>query len=544
MGNTIQFCIRAALAISLEWLIPILCCAQAPPRITAADIYERAHSSVVVVIVADKNSKPTGQGSGFVVAKDRIVTNHHVVEGVESALVVFADGTSELAEGLAADSPARDLAILVVKTGSRLPLKLGDEDSARQGDSVYALGAPRGLELSLTSGIVSGFRDVDAQFLIQTTAAIAPGSSGGPLFDSQGHVIGVTTALLRDSPGIYFSIGARDVKRLLQTPNLISTPFSGRSQNNRSETESATKGSTGEYKANSPDDESAVAGKSLAPYVTKIWKNLRDGQTYRTRSNGDALYLESVDIYPKSTGDIISCDFKRAVTAEVSWAGVCRERNPKDQSTYSSTATVTVFSETQIEGSTEYIPEFVMIPLSDASDQKGRLLPGGSSTRGGIHITTDTNGGIAVLYGAAGGVMGKCSTPCGFNDLWPSTYTVEVQKDGQRSAQIALRVVAGKVWEQKILLDESPTRELPGKTELPREGKSLAKGIYIDSKPPGAAVFINGAKQSGQTPLTLPLAPGQYNLVLRLPGYEAYAGRIQVKDDIQTQLNVTLVKNQ
>jgi PEGA domain len=63
------------------------------------------------------------------------------------------------------------------------------------------------------------------------------------------------------------------------------------------------------------------------------------------------------------------------------------------------------------------------------------------------------------------------------------------------------------------------------------------KTIYISSQPPGADVFINGAKQSGQTPVTLPLAPGQYNLVLRLQGYETYAGGIQVKNNIQTLLN-------
>jgi hypothetical protein len=62
----------------------------------------------------------------------------------------------------------------------------------------------------------------------------------------------------------------------------------------------------------------------------------------------------------------------------------------------------------------------------------------------------------------------------------------------------------------------------------------------LSSRPPGADVFINGAKQSGQTPVTLPLAPGQYNLVLRLPGYDAYAGSVQVKDNIQTTLDVEL----
>jgi hypothetical protein len=94
-----------------------------------------------------------------------------------------------------------------------------------------------------------------------------------------------------------------------------------------------------------------------------------------------------------------------------------------------------------------------------------------------------------------------------------------VQKEGYQSVQTALQVKRGDVQDQKIKLE------------------SLAKGIFISSKPPGADVFINGAKQSGQTPVTLPLAPGQYNLVLRLPGHEAYAGSIQIKDNIQTRLD-------
>ncbi len=97
-----------------------------------------------------------------------------------------------------------------------------------------------------------------------------------------------------------------------------------------------------------------------------------------------------------------------------------------------------------------------------------------------------------------------------------------MQKEGYQPVQTALQVKSGDAQDQKIKLE------------------SLAKGIYISSKPPGADVFIDGAKQSGQTPVTLPLAPGQYNLVLRLEGYEAYAGGIQVKDNIQTQLHVPL----
>ncbi len=84
--------------------------------------------------------------------------------------------------------------------------------------------------------------------------------------------------------------------------------------------------------------------------------------------------------------------------------------------------------------------------------------------------------------------------------------------------QTALQVKAGNVVDQKVTLE------------------SLAKGLLLTSKPAGADVFINGAKQSGQTPLTLPLAPGSYNLVLRMPGYEAFATSVQVKDNVQTQL--------
>jgi hypothetical protein len=154
------------------------------------------------------------------------------------------------------------------------------------------------------------------------------------------------------------------------------------------------------------------------------------------------------------------------------------------------------------------------------SDEGAHPVP--SQGHGAIHVVTDVIGATAVLHGPAGHVLNKCETPCSFNNLNPARYSLEVQKDGYQSVQTALQVKMGDAQDQKIKLE------------------SLAKGIYISSQPPGADVFINGAKQSGQTPVTLPLAPGQYNLVLRLQGYEPYAGGIQIKDNIQTQLNVPL----
>ncbi len=143
---------------------------------------------------------------------------------------------------------------------------------------------------------------------------------------------------------------------------------------------------------------------------------------------------------------------------------------------------------------------------------------------GAIHVVTDVIGAIALLHDPSGSVISQCQTPCSFNNLVPDRYSLEVKKDGYGPVQTALQVKQGKVADQKLSME------------------SIAKGLLITSDPPGADVFINGAKQSGQTPVTLPLAAGQYNLVLRLPGYDPYVGSVQVKDNIQTQLNTKLTE--
>ena len=167
------------------------------------------------------------------------------------------------------------------------------------------------------------------------------------------------------------------------------------------------------------------------------------------------------------------------------------------------------------------------IEYDDAADPgKSNGVEGGhpipSAGQGAIHVVTDVLGAAATLHDPDGRLMSQCQTPCSFNDLNPGQYSMEIKKDGYQPVQTALQVKSGNVSDQKIALE------------------SLAKGLFVSSRPPGADVFINGAKQSGQTPVTLPLAPGQYNLVLRIPGYEAYAGSVQVKDNIQTQLDAEL----
>jgi len=141
---------------------------------------------------------------------------------------------------------------------------------------------------------------------------------------------------------------------------------------------------------------------------------------------------------------------------------------------------------------------------------------------GAVYVVTDVIGATAMLHGPSGRVVSQCLTPCSFNNLNPDRYSLEVRKEGYQPVQTALQVRQGDVADQKLLLE------------------SLAKGLYVASDPPGADVFINGAKQSGETPVTLPLAAGQYNLVLRLQGYDPYVGTVQVKDNSQTQINTKL----
>jgi len=160
------------------------------------------------------------------------------------------------------------------------------------------------------------------------------------------------------------------------------------------------------------------------------------------------------------------------------------------------------------------------LPSSENADNSGHPVP--SSGNAAIHVLTNVLGAKATLYGPSGHVVGNCPSPCSFNDLAPGRYSLQVQKEGYLQVQTALELKMGDSQDQKIQLE------------------SLQKGLNVTTRPAGADIFINGDKQSGQTPATLPLAGGSYNLVLRLEGYEPYVGQIQVKDNLLTTLDLGL----
>ena len=145
-----------------------------------------------------------GLGSGFIISNDgQIVTNHHVVEGAEEVTVKLADGRSFVAMVVGSD-PMTDIAVLKIEADVDLPfVEFGTSETLRVGDEVVAVGNPFGLGGTVTSGIISALsRDIHAgpfDDFIQTDAAINRGNSGGPLFNNNGDVIGVNTAII--SPG-------------------------------------------------------------------------------------------------------------------------------------------------------------------------------------------------------------------------------------------------------------------------------------------------------------------------------------------------------
>jgi hypothetical protein len=183
--------------------------------LSAEEVFASASPAVVQIAVQDLQGRTVATGSGFLVGKAGLVaTNYHVIEEAHAADVVVGKRTLAVSGAAALDQEA-DVAILrVAGQIEALPLELADR-LPRVGAKVYAIGNPKGLTNTLSEGLVSGHRELDRLSLIQMTAPISPGSSGGPLLDTAGRVVGVTTGGVREAQNINFVVPASEVARLL-----------------------------------------------------------------------------------------------------------------------------------------------------------------------------------------------------------------------------------------------------------------------------------------------------------------------------------------
>ena len=193
--------------------------AETPAVDVAARVYQTILPSLVIVQTDNpRQEKAFGIGSGVVINGDaEVLTSLHVVDGSTMIELIFADGTRSPAAVSNAD-PARDIAVLTPAALPQvvLPATLGNSGALRVGDEVFAVGNPLGLVGSLSAGVVSGLnrestppgRQEALEGLIQFDAAVNPGSSGGPILDRRGQVVGIVTGLI--NPGeddVFIGIG-------------------------------------------------------------------------------------------------------------------------------------------------------------------------------------------------------------------------------------------------------------------------------------------------------------------------------------------------
>ncbi|MGA8492836.1 MAG: trypsin-like peptidase domain-containing protein [Terriglobales bacterium] len=181
-------------------------------------IARAANGSIVSIVMSDKDGKPIAQASGFFVSKDGlIVTNYHVIAEGSSAVVKLPDGAFFPVDGVVASDKERDVAIIKAHGSDFRTLTLGDSARLQVGEEVVAIGNPLSLESTVSNGIVSAIRTVEEEGgkFLQITAPISHGSSGGPLFDMAGEVVGITSAGIKGGENLNFAIPINDVKPMI-----------------------------------------------------------------------------------------------------------------------------------------------------------------------------------------------------------------------------------------------------------------------------------------------------------------------------------------
>ncbi|MGD0233056.1 MAG: tetratricopeptide repeat protein [Syntrophorhabdales bacterium] len=205
-----------SIMVSAAVLSPVRAAAQADK------IYAENSKAVVVVVAANEETRSISQGSGFIVREDgAVVTNYHVINTASKIRVKAGERIFDV-EGLLYADAENDVAILKID-GKNLPtVKLGDLEKAQVGEKVFVISSPQGFENTISEGILSGIRRVDeTRKVLQITAAISPGSSGAPVFNSKGEAIGIATFLVAEAQNINFAMPISLIKNRLHATTVV-----------------------------------------------------------------------------------------------------------------------------------------------------------------------------------------------------------------------------------------------------------------------------------------------------------------------------------
>lgn len=200
---------------------------QEEPALTVPEIAKIASDSTVSLRIK-RADNTVGSGSGFVISKGQIATNYHVIENIVSGTAesVFGQMAYPIESVLYTD-PVHDLAIVKVTDLDAPALPLGDSNTIQVGESVYVAGNPWGLTGTFSTGVISAVRpgnSLVADKVIQITAPVSPGSSGGPVLNDQGEVIGVSVGQFSLGQNLNFAVPINFLKTLRVTPQTTTPP--------------------------------------------------------------------------------------------------------------------------------------------------------------------------------------------------------------------------------------------------------------------------------------------------------------------------------
>jgi Tfp pilus assembly protein PilF len=201
------------------------------PAVSLADadrIFKENSKAVVVVTAYDEKGNAISQGSGFIVRADgAVVTNYHVIGMARDIKITAGDRILDV-EGLIFTDEKNDLVILKAKVKNMPVVKLGVVEKANIGEHVYVISSPEGLENTISDGLLSGIREIDEKReILQITAPISPGSSGGAVFNRNGEVIGVVTFLIKEAQNLNFAMPVELIKDKISSKMVTAIKGSG-----------------------------------------------------------------------------------------------------------------------------------------------------------------------------------------------------------------------------------------------------------------------------------------------------------------------------
>jgi len=268
-------------------------------------------SKVLPSVVLLKGTGDSGGslGSGFILSSDgKIATNLHVIREWKSGGVQLQNGDTFSVLSVLAFDATKDLAIVQIAGFDLSPCELGNSNDLKVGESVIAVGSPRGLQGTVTVGVISAVRDdlVGTGFkVIQTDAAANPGNSGGPLVNSRGQIIGVISSKLKASEGLNFAVPINYVRGLM---NALQPPMTLDIMRAR---------------LNSAVD----VFKATAAENPVRWKSMTSNKVFELRWVGERIYAELLKVQAEQTSGFQTMEVQKngtVYTGVSRYGGVCR----------------------------------------------------------------------------------------------------------------------------------------------------------------------------------------------------------------------------